>query len=107
MKRTLVSRLGGGETHAAIARLAKFRATLEESAAKIDGGPQVSTTVERVELPPNVRLDLLCCCRHVKTQHKQYRTRHSGHTYGWGRCAKCRCVKFRRADRRPKGGPGA
>jgi hypothetical protein len=65
------------------------------------------TAVERVELPPNVRLDSLCCCGHVKTQHKHYRTRHSAHTYGWGRCAKCRCAKFRRTDPRPKAGPGA
>jgi hypothetical protein len=67
---------------------------LEGLSAQIAAGPQASTTVEKVKLPTNVRVDSLCCCRHVKTQHRQYRTRQSGHTYGWGRCAKCLCTKF-------------
>jgi hypothetical protein len=105
MKVILVHRLGGGETDAALARLAKFGATLEGLSAQIDGGPQASTTVERVKLPTNVRVDSLCCCGHVKTQHRQYRRRQSGHTYGWGRCAKCPCTKFR--THRAKAAPGA
>jgi hypothetical protein len=107
MKGTLVSEFGGGETDTTLASLAKFRATLEELSAQIDGRPQVSTTVKRVKFPTNVRVDSLCCCGHVKTRHKQYRTRYFGHTYGWGCCAKCPCAKFDRTDRRPKAEPGA
>ncbi len=94
MKEPPISGFGEGETDGTLARLSQLRADLEELAAQIDGRLQAWATVKRVEHRPNVRVDSLCRCGHLKTDHKQYRTCHSGHTYGWGRCSRCRCTKF-------------